>query len=103
LCLSDSFFGLEGNDIQFGSREDDTNRYIMVRHNFMGSRLSPSKRRKPRWVDLGRDLRPVSVELRGRRTFEPEGISIQDFMHYLQAAGLRRMSFHAPRHIFASL
>jgi integrase len=123
---------LEWDDIQFGASGEDTDRYIMVRHNLVRGRLTSPKGRKPRRVDLSRELRTTLLELRDRRVvdaiekgrFTTEGQPLisklvfpsrtaghlsgrnvyhRDFVPCLQAAGLRRVTFHALRHTFASL
>lgn len=48
---------LEWEDIQFGESEEDTNRYLLVRHNFTHGQFTSPKNRKERRVDLNRELR----------------------------------------------
>lgn len=123
----------EWDDIQFGASGDDTNRYIMVRHNLVRGRLTSPNGRKPRRVDLSRELRRTLLELRDRRTFEAavekgkfddkrqpvtsklvfpsrtgrylngHNVDHRDFLPCVRAAGLRRVTFHALRHTLASL
>ncbi len=123
---------LEWDDLQFGVTEDDTNRYIMVRHNLVRGHLTSPKGRKPRRVDLSRELRRNLLGLRDHRTLEAvekgrfdaggqpvisklvfpsrtgrylngRNIYHRDFLPCLRAAGLRRVTFHALRHTFAPL
>jgi integrase len=123
---------LEWDDIQFGADEDDANRFLMIRRNLVRGRLTSPKGRKARRVDLSRDLRRALMDLRDSRTlqaiekgqFDEDGggkipklvfpsrtgrylngsnLYHRDFLPCLQAAGLRRVTFHALRHTFASL
>ena len=117
---------LEWDDIQFGESEGDPNRFILVRRNYVrGSFVSP-KSGKERRVDLTRELRRVLLDLRDQKMLAAfkagqEGISglvfpsdadgpldgvnlyHRDFLPCLQAARLRRVTFHALRHTYASL
>ncbi len=123
---------LEWDDIQFGTSEIGQSRYIIVRHNFVRGHATTPKNRKLRRVDLSRELRSVLMELRDRRTLETiekskfdeqkrpaisklvfpsrtgthlsgSNVYHRDFLPSLQSAGLRRVTFHALRHTFASL
>jgi integrase len=123
---------LEWDDIQFGADEEDANRFLMVRHNLVRGQVTSPKGRKARRVDLSRDLRRTLMELRDSRTLQAiekgqfdeggqpkipkvvfpsrtgrylNGTNLyhRDFLPCLQAAGLRRVTFHALRHTFASL
>jgi len=123
---------LEWEDIQFGESEHDQNRYIFVRHNIVRGQATSPKSRKPRRVDLSKELRRVLMEVRDQRIldaiergqFNEQGqpkiaklafpseaggpldsrnVYHRDFMPCLKAAGLRRVTFHALRHTFASL
>jgi len=117
---------LEWDDIQFGESEEDSNRYTLVRHNFTCGQFTTPKSHKPRRVDLNWELRQALVELRDRRMLEAFGrgeekipalvfpsqtggpldsrnVYHRDFLPCLKAAGLRRVTFHALRHTFASL
>ena len=116
---------LEWEDIQFGESEEDTNRYILVRHNFTHGQFTSPKNRKERWVDLNRELRQVLIDLRDRRMLEAmqrgedevtglvfpsetggpldsRNVYHRDFLPCLKAAGLRRVTWHCVRHSFAS-
>lgn len=117
---------LEWDDIQFGESEDDPDRYILVQHNFTRGEFTSPKSGKERRVDLSKELRRVLMELRDQRMLEAfkrdeaetsklvfpsetggrlDGSNVynRDFLPCLTAAGLRRVTFHALRHTFASL
>jgi integrase len=116
---------LEWADVQFGQDEQDSNRFIMVRHNIVRGIPGEPKSRKLRRVDLNRELRQALLELRDARMLEAfahgeseatglvfpsqtgapldsRNVYHRDFLPCLQAAGLRRVTFHALRHSFAS-
>src|SRR5215471_8600950 len=61
--------GLRWGDIQFGEREDDPERYLLVQRNYdrrwSRTMLTP-KSRKPRRVDMSRELRRVPLQLRAQ-------------------------------------
>jgi len=119
---------LHWGDIQLG-RDDDSNRYILVQRNYdrrSGKFLTP-KSKKPRRVDLSRELRRVLIELhddrlleafgRGRKSVADElvfpsevgtvlnmsNVVLRYFLPALERAGLRRVRFHDLRHTFGSL
>ena len=118
---------LRWGDIQFGTSEDDANRYILVQHDYVNRQFTTPKSKKSRRVDLSRQLRRELLELRDRRLFEGFGqgkISIADdlvfpspegsvldpdnlikryFLPCIEHAGLRRFRFHDLRHTFGSL
>ena len=118
---------LQWGDIQFGADENDSNRFMIVRHNYVRREHTRTKSKKNRRVDLSRELRAVLLELRDKRLLEaflqgkhdisddfvfpsPEG-SILDpdnlyhryFQPVLTKAGLRKIRFHDLRHTFGSL
>jgi integrase len=116
---------LQWDDIQFGTSAEDPNRYILVRRNYSFGEFTTPKNDKPRRVDMGRELRRVLMDLRDALTlaaFEHgeaaisalvfpssagsplNGVNIyhRDFLPCVQAAGLRRITFHALRHSYAS-
>ena len=117
---------LEWDDIQFGTSENDPNRYILVRRNFTRGQFTTPKNRKERRIDLSRELRRVLMELRDQKILKAfergeaeipklvfpsatggplDGRNVyhRDFRPCLEAAGLRAITFHSLRHTFASL
>lgn len=120
---------LRWGDVQFGESDGDSNRYILVRHNYdrRSRRFLTPKSKRPRRVDLGRELRNVLLELHDQRMLAAFGRgqdSVADelvfpsekgtvlnlsnvvrrhFLPALNRAGLRRIRFHDLRHTFGSL
>jgi integrase len=114
-------------DIQFGTTDDDPNRYIFVQHNFVQGKFTTPKSKKSRRVDLSRKLRRTLLELRDKRMLEaimagrasiaddlifpsktgtvidPNNLVHYQFLPCLEHAGLRRFRFHDLRHTFGSL
>jgi integrase len=114
-------------DIQFGSTEDDSNRYIFVQRNFVQGKFTTPKSKKSRRVDLSRELRRTLLELRDKRMLEamlagrpsiaddlvfpskagtvidPNNLVHYQFLPCLEYAGVRRFRFHDLRHTFGSL
>ena len=118
---------MEWEDIQFGESEKDTNRHILVRHNYTHGKFTSPKNRKERRVDLNKELRRVLIEVRDQRILKamqssqeseeitglvvPSGtggpvdsrnVYDRDFLPCLKAAGLRRVTWHSLRHSFAA-
>ena len=117
---------LEWGDIQFGASEQDSNRYILVQHNWVNGRLTSPENRKSRRVDMSRQLRVVLIELRDERMLEaflngkkniaddlvfpsevgtvlqPENLYHRYFLPILEHARLRRIRLHDLRHTFGS-
>jgi integrase len=113
---------LEWGDIQFGTSEQDSNRYILVQHNWVNGRSTSPKNRKSRRVDMSRQLRAALLELRDQRLLEaylqgkksiagelvfpsetgtvlqPENLYHRYFLPILEHAGLRRIRLHDLRH-----
>jgi integrase len=58
---------LRWGDIQFGKDDDDTNRFIVVKHNYVCREHTTTKSKKSRRVDLSRKSRGVLIDLRERR------------------------------------
>jgi len=117
---------LQWDDIQFGESDEDPNRFILVRRNYVRGSFTSPKSGKERRVDLTKELRRVLLELRDARmlaafkagqddvsglvfpseTSGPlDGVNLyhRDFLPCLRAARLRRVTFHALRHTYASL
>jgi integrase len=114
-------------DVQFGSSEDDSNRYLWVQRNFVHGKFTSPKSKKSRRVDLSRGLRRVLIELRDTRllaammegkasiaddlifpskagtVLDPNNLVHYHFLPCLEHAGLRRFRFHDLRHTFGSL
>ncbi len=121
---------LKWGDLQFGADNEDPNRYILVQRNYdhrWARAFTTTKSKKPRRVDMGRELRRVLLELRDERlikAFAEGRDSIADelvfpsevgtpleinnfvarvFEPLLEKAGLRRIRFHDLRHTYGSL
>jgi integrase len=114
-------------DIQFGTDENDSNRFIVVRHNYVRREHTTTKSKKSRRVDLSRELRKVLLELRDKRLLEaflqgkddisgdlvfpspggtildPDNLYHRYFQPVLTKAGLRKIRLHDLRHTFGSL
>ena len=58
---------IEWGDIEFGRDESDTNRFILVQHNYVRRQHTTTKSRKTRRVDMSRELRRALIELRDSR------------------------------------
>jgi integrase len=121
---------LQWGDIQFGESEEDEDRYIVVQRNYdrrWSHKMLTPKSKKPRRVDMSRELRRVLLEVRDRRLvkafadgrpdisdelvfpsevgtpIEMNNFSQRVFKPLLATAGLRRIRFHDLRHTFGSL
>ena len=118
---------LQWGDIQFGQDEDDTNRFIVVQHNYVRREHTTTKSKKARRVDLSRELRRLLIEARDRRLLEaflegrsdisgdlvfrsregtildPDNLYHRLFLPVLAKAGIRRIRLHDLRHTFGSL
>lgn len=116
---------LHWEDIQFGENADDPNRFILVRRNYSRGEFTTTKNHRSRRVDMSRDVRRVLLDLRDRmamkafergETFVPklvfpstkgeplDGVNVyhRHFLPCVEAAGLRRITFHSLRHSYAS-
>ena len=113
-------------DIQFGTGEEDPNRYVLVQRNFVHGKFTTPKSKKSRRVDLSKHLRSTLLELRDKRMLEafmagktsiaddlvfpskagtvldPNNLVHYHFLPCLEHAGLRRFRFHDLRHTFGS-
>jgi integrase len=109
-------------DVQFGSNEDDPNRYLLVQRNFVHGKFTTPRSKKSRRVDLSRELRRVLLELRDTRllaammagktsiadglfflskagtVLDPNNLVHYQFLPCLEHAGLRHFRFHDLRH-----
>jgi len=118
---------LQWGDIQFGKDGADSNRFILVRHNYVRREHTTTKSKKSRRVDLSRELRKALVELRDKRLLEaflkgrndiseevvfpspdgtildPDNLYHRYFLPVLTKAGIRKVRFHDLRHTFGSL
>jgi integrase len=118
---------MQWGDIQFGASEQDTNRYILVQRNYVYGQFTTPKSKKPRRVDLSRQLRTTLLTLRDERlmnaflagknsvsdelvfpgpnggVLDPDHLYDRYFLPVLERAGLRRIRFHDLRHTFGYL
>lgn len=118
---------MQWGDIQFGSDEEDPNRYILVQHNYVLGHFTTPKSKKSRRVDLSQQLRAVLLALRQQREIEAlkagkasimddlvfpsqagtvmngENIVNWYFRLALEKANLRRFRLHDLRHTYGSL
>ena len=116
---------LQWGDIQFGSSETDSNRYILVQRNFVYGKFTSPKSKRSRRVDLSRQLRQELLALRDKRllkafsegktsiaddlifpsqvgtVLDPENLYNRYFLPALEHAGLRRFRLHDLRHTSA--
>jgi len=117
---------LRWGDIQFGNSDTDSNRYILVQHNYVARQFTTPKSKKSRRVDLSRQLRGVLLGLRDRRmlnaftagkssimdelvfpspegcVLDPDNLVKRYFLPAIEHAGLRRFRFHDLRHSYGS-
>jgi integrase len=117
---------LRWGDIQFGTSEEDQNRFIWVRRNWVHGKFTSPKSKKTRRIDLSRQLRRALLEARDTRmlnaylkghanlsdelVFPSEAGSVLDhsnvysrhFLPAIERAGLRHVRIHDLRHTFAS-
>ena len=118
---------VQWGDIQFGRNEQDTNRFIVVEHNYVRREHTTTKSKKSRRVDMSRELRRVLIELRDKRLLDsflkgkndisdelvflspngaildPDNLYHRYFQPVLAKAGLRKIRLHDLRHTFGSL
>ncbi len=114
-------------DVQFGTDENDRNRYILVQHNYVLGKHTTTKSKKPRRVDMSRELRRVLMEIRDARLLaaylkgktdvssellfpgpdggilDPDNLYHRYFVPVLAKAGIRKIRLHDLRHTFGSL
>ena len=117
---------LQWDDIQFGANQSVADRYVLVQRNYdrrWSRRMLTPKSKKPRRVDMSRELRSALVQLRDKRRTEQGEPQSQDvvglvfpsqngtpiemnnfyarvFKPLVARAGLRQMRFHDLRHTF---
>ncbi len=118
---------LRWGDIQFGDGEADSNRHILVQHNYVQGRFTSPKGKRNRRVDLSKQLRRELLTSRDTRLFaafqagqtsitedlvfpseagavlDPGNLVRRHFLPCVEKAGLRRIRFHDLRHSFGSL
>jgi integrase len=58
---------LRFGDLYFGVDENDSNRYLLIRNNYVLRQFTSTKSKKERRVDMSRQLRQVLLELREQR------------------------------------
>ena len=114
-------------DIQLSGDDNDSERFILVQHNYVRREYTTTKSKKSRRVDLSRELRKVLLELRDKRLLEaylngkndisdelvfpsPEGTILDPdnlyhrvFLPVLAKARIRKIRLHDLRHTFGSL
>ena len=61
---------LQWGDVQLGGDDIDSDRFILVQHNYVRREHTTTKSKKSRRVDLSRELRRVLVELRDKRLLQ---------------------------------
>ncbi len=117
---------VQWGDIQFGKDENDPNRFMVVRHNYVRREHTTTKSKKSRRVDMSRELRRALIELRDKRLLDsflagkndiselvflspdgaildPDNLYHRYFQPVLTKAGLRKIRLHDLRHSFGSL
>ncbi len=118
---------LQWGDIQLGSDDKDSDRFILVQHNYVRREHTTTKSKKSRRVDLSRELRRALIELRDKRLLEaylkgrndiseelvfrshegtildPDNLYHRVFLPVLAKAGIRKIRLHDLRHTFGSL
>lgn len=115
---------VQWGDVQLGGDDHDSERFILVQHNYVRREHTTTKGKKVRRVDLSRELRGILVELRDKRLLEaylkgkndisdelvfrsPEGAILDPdnlyhrlFLPVLAKAGIRKIRLHDLRHTF---
>jgi integrase len=118
---------VQWGDLQLGSDGPNSERFILVQHNYVLREHTTTKSKKSRRVDLSRELRRVLVEVRDNRLLEaflkdkndisdelvfrspegkildPDNLYHRVFLPILAKAGIRRIRLHDLRHTFGSL
>jgi integrase len=118
---------LQWGDIEFGRSDQDSNRYIIVHHNYVRREHTSTKSKKARRVDMSRELRHALFETRTARLKEagledpagiaselvfpsrdggildPDNLYHRYFVPVLKRSGIRKIRLHDLRHSFGSL
>ena len=118
---------VQWGDIQLGRDDNDSERFILVQHNYVRREHTTTKSKKSRRVDLSRELRGILVERRDARLLEaymkgknditdelvfrspektildPDNLYHRVFLPVLAKAGIRKIRLHDLRHTFGSL
>jgi integrase len=118
---------VQWGDIQLGGDDNDSERFILVQHNYVRREHTTTKSKKSRRVDLSRELRRILVERRDKRLLQaylkgkndisdelvfrssegtildPDNLYHRVFLPVLAKAGIRRIRLHDLRHTFGSL
>jgi integrase len=114
-------------DIQLGDDSGNSERFILVQHNYVLREHTTTKSKKSRRADLSRELRRVLIEMRDKRLLEafqkgkndiseelafpspegkildPDNLYHRVFLPVLAKAGIRKIRLHDLRHTFGSL
>src|SRR5437879_11583280 len=61
---------LQWGDIQFVKDENDTNRFSVVKHNYVRREHTTTKSKKSRRVDLSKELRRALLEVRDKQMLD---------------------------------
>lgn len=117
---------LQFGDLTFGADENDSNRFILVQHNYVHRMHTTTRSKKARRVDMSRDLRRILLEVRDQRLLaaylkgkaditeelvfpspdgnilDPDNLYHRYFLPVLAAAGIRKIRLHDLRHTFGS-
>jgi integrase len=124
---SGELVALAWEDCHFGESDEDPNRFISVRRNYSRGEFTTTKNHRIRRVDMSREVRQALITVRDEAAIEAferreqtgpvpglvfpsaegkplDGITVyrRHFLPCVEAAGLRRITFHALRHSFAS-
>ena len=118
---------VQWGDIQLGRDDNDSERFILVQHNYVRREHTTTKSKKSRRVDLSRELRGILVERRDARLLDaylkgknditdelvfrspektildPDNLYHRVFLPVLAKAGIRKIRLHDLRHTFGSL
>ena len=118
---------LQWQDLVFGKNDRDSNRFILVQHNYVRREHTNTKSKKARRVDMSRELRSVLMKLRSARLaalgledgstiasdlvfpsqdgsiLDPDNLYHRYFVSLLKKSGIHKIRLHALRHTFGSL